>query len=181
LFVLPDPSKRKDIENMWSEIAKLFKKKEKAVLEEYQDTFTKELIAELGDMKKILRKQGILIEMSKKEILERLTEKEALVKNLQPFTDAADAFFHMELSFREIPGFSEKQMEAAGIVQQKLDELLSSAGLEIIQKTGVNFDPSLHEAVGRLSGADSLAVGKIIQPGYIFRGKVIRPAKVVIN
>ncbi len=163
---------------MWSKVARLFKKREEG--EEPASVSNEEIIDELGDIKKILRKQGILIEMLKKEILERIAEKEFSGRNLQLFSDAVDSFFYLDMSLQEISGLSPKQKEAAGIVWQKLELMLFSAGIEVIHKTGVSFDPSLHEAVERISDDNaSPYVEKLIQPGYIYRGKVIKPAKVI--
>jgi len=165
---------------MWSKVARLFKKREEG--EEPAGVSNEEIIDELGDIKKILRKQGILIEMLKKEILERIAEKEFSGRNLQLFSDVVDSFFYLDMSLQEISGLSPKQKEAAGIVWQKLELMLFSAGIEVIHKTGVSFDPSLHEAVERISDDNaSLYVEKLIQPGYIYRGKVIKPAKVIIG
>lgn len=163
---------------MWSKVARLFKKREGG--EEPAGVSNEEIIDELGDIKKILRKQGILIEMLKKEILERIAEKEFSGRNLQLFSDAVDSFFYLDMSLQEISGLSPKQKEAAGIVWQKLELMLFSAGIEVIHKTGVSFDSSLHEAVERISDDNApLYVEKLIQPGYIYRGKVIKPAKVI--
>jgi len=165
---------------MWSKVARLFKKREEG--EEPTGVSNEEIIDEIGDIKKILRKQGILIEMLKKEILERIAEKEFSGRNLQLFSDVVDSFFYLDMSLQEISGLSPKQKEAAGIVWQKLELMLFSAGVEVIHKTGVSFDPSLHEAVERISDDNaSLYVEKLIQPGYIYRGKVIKPAKVIIG
>jgi molecular chaperone GrpE len=163
---------------MWSKVVRLFKKREEG--EEPAAVSNEEIIDEIGDIKKILRKQGILIEMLKKEILERIAEKEFSGRNLQLFSDAVDSFFYLDMSLQEISGLSPKQKEAAGIVWQKLELMLFSAGIEVIHKTGVSFDPSLHEAVERISDDNAPPyVEKLIQPGYIYRGQVIKPAKVI--
>ncbi|MCW1892425.1 MAG: nucleotide exchange factor GrpE [Candidatus Uhrbacteria bacterium] len=55
-------------------------------------------------------------------------------------------------------------------------------GLERVRITGA-FDPTLHEAVGEES-SDTVPAGEIIRAtmnGYLLKGKLIRPAKVVVS
>ena len=60
---------------------------------------------------------------------------------------------------------------------------LEQAGVEPIESVGAPFDPELHEAVG--SQADeSVAPGDVVaelQPGYRFRGALLRPARVIVS
>ena len=46
------------------------------------------------------------------------------------------------------------------------------------------FDPALHEAVGTepaLSAEDDHIVARVYQPGYVFNGQLLRPARVVVK
>ena len=75
-----------------------------------------------------------------------------------------------------------KQDQALKIVWEKLESLFSLVGLEIIHSTGVHFDPRLYEAVEKTSqGTGYLTVMRVIQPGYIYKGRVLRPAKAIIG
>lgn len=76
-----------------------------------------------------------------------------------------------------------KQDQALKIVWQKLESLFYLIELEIIHSAGVEFDSRLYEAVEKVSQGTGgrLTVMKVIQPGYIYKGKVLKSAKAIIG
>jgi molecular chaperone GrpE len=80
--------------------------------------------------------------------------------------------------------------DAAGIidgvelVEKKLIKALTASGLEIINPVDQPFNPELHEAVATepaLSREDDHMVAQVYQPGYVFKGQLLRPARVVVK
>ncbi|MEW6609237.1 MAG: nucleotide exchange factor GrpE [bacterium] len=143
-----------------------------------------EIIEEVGEIKKALRKQGLFVEMFKEEILERLSEKEFTERkeDIERFIDLSDAFFHLQATLTDNLPLQQTWLEVMAIVRQKIDSLLETVGLSIVCQTEVEFNPSLHNAVERLSQDTSpLLVERVIQPGYFYKQKLIRPAKVVVR
>jgi len=69
------------------------------------------------------------------------------------------------------------------MVQKNLMASLEAAGLSRIPSVGKPFDPALHEAVERVEGGSegSDVVKEEVRPGYLFRGKVIRPSMVKVE
>jgi molecular chaperone GrpE len=70
------------------------------------------------------------------------------------------------------------------MVEQKLLKSLSGHGLEVIDPAGTKFDPNLHEAVSTApaSGPDEdHQVAEVFQVGYVFNGRLLRPARVVVK
>ena len=68
------------------------------------------------------------------------------------------------------------------MIYAQLREVLSRAGLEEIKSIGQKFDPNFHEAVGQIE-SDKYEEGRIAQEiskGYILKGKVIKPSKVLV-
>jgi len=63
-------------------------------------------------------------------------------------------------------------------------DAVKSHGLEAVAATvGADFDPEVHEAVGTVE-QDDLAdnqIAQIIQGGYFLKGRLLRPAKVMVN
>lgn len=73
--------------------------------------------------------------------------------------------------------------EGLSAVDRKLWKDLEEAGVEKIDPVGSAFDPSLHEAVSTVPAPDqSLAhtVSATFQPGYRFKGVLVRPARVQV-
>jgi len=68
-------------------------------------------------------------------------------------------------------------------VEQQLEQILLTNGLERVETEGKTFDPNFQEAVGEVH-QKGLGPGIIVSeeaPGYILGGKLIRPARVIVN
>jgi molecular chaperone GrpE len=73
--------------------------------------------------------------------------------------------------------------EGLSAVDRKLSKVLEDAGVERIDPTGAPFDPSLHEAVSTVPAPDrsrDQQVSATFQPGYRFKGVLVRPARVQV-
>lgn len=73
--------------------------------------------------------------------------------------------------------------EGVGLVERKLLKALEDAGLERVDPAGQPFDPYAHEAVTALPAPTPEAdhtVSVVYQPGYRFRGTMLRPARVAV-
>ena len=71
----------------------------------------------------------------------------------------------------------------APIGRALLDELVR-AGLEPIEALDAAFDPHEHEAVGEAPGSgegEPGSVAQVLRAGYRWRGKVLRPAMVMVR
>jgi molecular chaperone GrpE len=73
--------------------------------------------------------------------------------------------------------------EGLSAVDRKLWKELQDAGVERIDPVGSSFDPALHEAVSTTPAPDrsrEQVVSATFQPGYRFKGSLIRPARVQV-
>lgn len=73
--------------------------------------------------------------------------------------------------------------EGLSAVDRKLWKQLEDAGVERIDPVGTPFDPSLHEAVSTTPArnrSDDHMVSATFQPGYRFKGTLVRPARVQV-
>ncbi len=73
--------------------------------------------------------------------------------------------------------------EGLSAVDRKLWKELEDAGVERIDPAGSPFDPSLHEAVSTVPAPDrsrEQQVSATFQPGYRFKGVLVRPARVQV-
>jgi len=163
---------------MWAKVIRLFKKDSPSRKD--LEVWKGEILEELEGIKKVLRRQTLFLEALKKEVLAQVGER--VLQDAEPIRQLAESFFYFDSFLREGPGLPSGQNEAAEMVWKKLELLLSSLGLELIRRTGEPFDPRLHQTVERAEGENgNMVVTKIIQPGYLYHGQVIRPARVVIG
>jgi molecular chaperone GrpE len=73
--------------------------------------------------------------------------------------------------------------EGLSAVDRKLSKELEDAGVERIDPVGIPFDPSEHEAVATVPAPDRSRdheVSATFQPGYRFKGVLVRPARVQV-
>ena len=76
----------------------------------------------------------------------------------------------------------EALLDGLELMREEVMACLESAGLErVIPSPGHGFDPSLMEAIGAAGEGRKGKVAEVIAPGYLFRGRLIRPARVVVE
>lgn len=75
-------------------------------------------------------------------------------------------------------------VDGVSMVERKLLKALAGHGLEVVNPVDHPFDPNHHEAVS-IEPAESEeldhVVSRVFQPGYLFRGQLLRPARVVVR
>jgi len=75
-------------------------------------------------------------------------------------------------------------LQGVTMVEKNIFKALTDIGLEIIDPVELPFDPNLHEAVST-QAADSPdedhMVAQVYQRGYLLKGQLLRPARVVVK
>ena len=68
-------------------------------------------------------------------------------------------------------------------VADRITAITSKLGLEKFTEVGVAFDPAIHEALVHNTSADvtETTATEILQPGYKYKERVIRPARVAVT
>jgi molecular chaperone GrpE len=109
----------------------------------------------------------------REEVVARSSQR--LIQALLPVLDSFDqALAHKA----ETPG---EEMLLAGLqgTFHQLMDLLSKEGVETIPTLDEPFDPNVHEAVAG-GGEGDLVVAQQLRTGYTLKGRVLRPAMVVV-
>lgn len=78
----------------------------------------------------------------------------------------------------------EALLEGIRMVERKFVKALEAAGLEPLDARGQRFDPELHDALFTSptdTPEEDDTVGDVLQPGYRFRGLLLRPARVQVR
>ena len=103
-----------------------------------------------------------------------------LVQGLVEVLDDIMRFAHLDPSTVD----SGTVVQGVAMVERKVMKTLSGHGLELVDPAGRPFDPAFHEAVGTepaASAEEDHLVARVYQPGYVFRGQLLRPARVVVK
>lgn len=75
-------------------------------------------------------------------------------------------------------------VDGVALVEKKLFKSLAGHGLEVVNPVDHPFDPAVHEAITTTPAAaaeEENLVAQVYQPGYLFRGQLLRPARVVVK
>ena len=108
-------------------------------------------------------------------VLDRAAER--VVRELMPVLDSFDAALATDASTD-----AERQLLAGMInTREQLLRALEQEGLEVIGTIGEKFDPEIHEPVGAPDGTDDLVVSEELRRGYRLKGRVLRPAMVMLE
>jgi len=114
----------------------------------------------------------------------------SLVEKLLPVLDALD------LAAEHLGDPDSSDGKALVAASGLLHGLLAKEGLERIDPTGEPFDPTAHEAVGRMADDERIEeaagapdapatgeplVAQVMRPGYRWKGTVVRPAMVMVQ
>ncbi len=77
----------------------------------------------------------------------------------------------------------EALIEGVDLVERKFRQALEAAGVELIDPVGEVFDPNIMEAmvgVPTENPEDDQKVQEVFQKGYLFKGHLVRPARVIV-
>jgi molecular chaperone GrpE len=113
------------------------------------------------------------IEKERSEDSKRATARviEGLIPVIDGFENALAA--HRETEY-------ENYRKGFELIYKQLLENVTKLGAERIDPLGKPFDPHLHQALDRAETTDHAdgTILQVFQPGYVFHGRVLRPAMV---
>jgi molecular chaperone GrpE len=118
--------------------------------------------------KRVLREQTAAVELASEPVMRRL---------LEVLDDFELALIHAT----EKPDY-DRFLKGVELVYAKLADALKAEGLERIEAEGRAFDPERHEALMQTGEGDGEpVVADVLRPGYMLRGRVLRPAGVRVE
>jgi len=98
---------------------------------------------------------------------------ERLIEDLVPVLDA----FDRALKAHDDPAYEEYR-KGVTLIRKQLWDILARHGVQRIEAADKMFDPNVHQAIERVETQehpDGMVVG-VFQDGYLFHGRVLRPA-----
>ncbi|MDP3710559.1 MAG: nucleotide exchange factor GrpE [bacterium] len=95
-----------------------------------------------------------------------------LIQDILPIMDSFDLALGHDLSKESERGVL--------LIRSQFEDVLKKRGLEQIKtESGDNFNPEVHESIGEVESEHTEGtVAEVVQKGYRFRERVIRPARV---
>lgn len=141
---------------------------------------TAKLTADLEELRQtLLRRQADFENYKKRLEKERFEDnKRATARVVENLIPVIDGFEHALAAHREAE--YENYRKGFELIYRQLLDNLAKLGVERIEPVGKPFDPHLHQALDRAETADHAdgTILQVFQPGYLFHGRVLRPAMV---
>jgi molecular chaperone GrpE len=138
------------------------------------------LAAELEELRQtLLRRQADFDNYRKRIEKERFEDaKRATARLVEGLIPVIDGFEHALAAHREAE--YETYRKGFELIYKQLLDHLTKLGVERLDPVGKPFDPHLHQAVDRAETRDhdDGTILQVFQPGYVFHGRVLRPAMV---
>jgi molecular chaperone GrpE len=138
------------------------------------------LMADLEELRQaMLRSQADFANYRKRIEKERFEDsKRATARVIEGLIPVIDGFEHALAAHREAE--YENYRKGFELIYKQLLDNVTRLGAQRIDPVGQRFDPHLHQAMDRTETtehADGLIL-QTFQPGYVFHGRVLRPAMV---
>ena len=141
---------------------------------------TAKLAADLEELRQtLLRRQADYENYKKRVEKERFEDsKRATARVIESLIPVVDGFEQALAAHREAE--YESYRKGFELIYKQLLENLAKLGAERVDPLGRSFDPHLHQAVDRAETTEHEdgTILRVFQPGYVFHGRVLRPAMV---
>jgi len=144
------------------------------------DADVAKLAGDLEDLRQTLLRRQADFDNYKKRIEKERAEdsKRTTARLIEALIPAIDGF-EQALAVHREPAY-ENYRKGFELIYKQMLENISKLGAERIDPTGAQFDPHLHQAMDRTETKEHEdgTVLQVFQPGYVFHGRVLRPAMV---
>ena len=138
------------------------------------------LAADLDELRQTLLRRQADFDNYRKRIEKERSEdsKRATARVIEGLIPVIDGFEHALAAHREAE--YENYRKGFELIYKQLLDHLTKLGVERLDPVGKPFDPHLHQAVDRAETKDHEdgTILQVFQPGYVFHGRVVRPAMV---
>jgi molecular chaperone GrpE len=144
------------------------------------DAEVAKLVADLHDLQQtLLRRQADFDNYRKRIERERAEDsKRYTARVVEALIPIIDGFEHALAAHREAE--YENYRKGFELIYKQLVDNLAKLGVERTEPLGQRFDPHAHQAMDRTEtdAAEDGTILQVYQPGYVFHGRVLRPAMV---
>lgn len=145
------------------------------------DAEVAKLATDLNDLRQTLMRRQADFENYRKRVEKERAEdsRRATARVVEGLIPIIDGFEHALAAHREAAEYETYRKGFELIYKQLLDNV-TRLGVERLDPLGKQFDPHLHQAMDRTETVDHEdgQILQVFQPGYVFHGRVLRPAMV---
>jgi molecular chaperone GrpE len=138
------------------------------------------LAKDLEDLRQTLLRRQADFDNYRKRVEKERTEDSRrstarVIESLIPVVDS----FEQALALHREPEYANYR-KGFELIHKQLIDNIAKLGAERIDPVGMTFDPHLHQAMDRTETTekDEGTILQVFQPGYLFHGRVLRPAMV---
>jgi molecular chaperone GrpE len=144
------------------------------------DAEVAKLASDLNELRQTLMRRQADFDNYRKRIEKERAEdsRRATARVIEGLIPIIDGFEHALAAHREAE--YENYRKGFELIYKQLVDNLTRLGVERIDPLGKQFDPHLHQAMDRTetTAHEDGTILQVFQPGYIFHGRVLRPAMV---
>jgi molecular chaperone GrpE len=149
----------------------------KLVQHEEQKLLSQDKVKELEE--RLLRLQADFDNYRKRaarenEAIRESSSADMLLKFLPIFDEFDIAMTHVDKADHK------EFKQGIELIFSKMLDFLKKEGVEPMKALGEGFDPYKHDAIRQGEGADGKVI-EVVQKGYLYNGKVLRHAKIVVG
>lgn len=145
------------------------------------DAEVAKLASDLNELRQTLMRRQADFDNYRKRIEKERSEdsRRATARVVEGLIPVIDGFEHALAAHRDAPEY-ESYRKGFELIYKQLVDNVTRLGVERIDPLGKLFDPHLHQAMDRTESADHPdgQILQVFQPGYVFYGRVLRPAMV---
>ncbi len=131
----------------------------------------------------LLREKADLENTKKRLEKERITERKYAAMNVSKNLLTSLDHFNLALKHQVTDKESEKIFQGFKMIKEQLNKALEDEGVSLIDALNEEYDPNFHQAIltEKVEGTDVNVVLEVLQEGYMFKDRLIRPAIVKIS
>lgn len=145
------------------------------------DAEVAKLATDLNDLRQTLMRRQADFENYRKRIEKERSDdsRRATARVVEGLIPVIDGFEHALAAHREAAEY-ETYRKGFELIYKQLVDNVTRLGVERLDPLGKQFDPHLHQAMDRTETVDHEdgQILQVFQPGYVFHGRVLRPAMV---
>ena len=144
------------------------------------DADVTKLAADFQELQRMLVRRQADFENYRKRIEKERSDdsRRATARVIEGLIPVLDGFEQALVAHKE-PAY-EGYRKGFELIYKQMLENLTKLGLERLDPSGEHFDPHIHQAVERVETREHSdgTILQVFQPGYVFHGRVLRPALV---